>query len=550
MEPSTDVGQTLVNYAFLVERFLLRGCMDLEAELRRLQQENAALQAALVHTQAERDEERAKREAAEQVVLRLQRDLEKLKRQLIGPKSERIVDPNQLPLPVGPAAEPAEPATASEEQKDEEEQPAQTEKKRRRRKGSDRRDVSKMDHLIVEEHVVEVADRRCPCGCGAEAHTVGHEVAWRLDYKPAQLIRIKTVREKVVFPDHVGPGEATLVTAEPPIAFALPKALCGNRLLAQIAVDKYADHLPVYRQEARFKREGIHLPRSTQCTWMMDLSELLQPVWKHISREVLAGDWLRADATGMPVIDKARSRGKAHRGHLWAWGNYETVLFNYTPDKTAPTVAALFPGFEGTVLIDGATDFNLLEASNGVVRAGCWAHARRYFYEAMKEDKTLALKGLGIIRELFMAERVVMAADVDERKALREELSAPVLEGIQRWVREELPRQGSPQRAPRRPAVRPQPVEPPPRLPHHAPDRLPQQRHRARPAPPGEGPRQLAVRRVTAWREGGRHLLLADRHVPATGPSSRRGAERRACRKRPTSPPWQLLQRRGGARRA
>ena len=435
--------------------------MDLQAELQRLQQEKAALQAALAQevaradqvqaardeerekrkqAEAELDEERAKREAAEQAVLRLQRDLEKLKRQLIGPKSERVVDPNQLPLPVGPEEEPTGPDTASEEA-DDEEPTGQTEKKRRRRKGSDRRDVSKMDHLIVEEHIAEVVDRLCPCGCGAEADTVGHEVAWRLDYKPAQLIRIRTVREKVVFPDHVGPDKATLVTAQPPIAFALPKALCGNRLLAQIAIDKYADHLPLFRQEARFKREGIHLPRSTLCTWMMELSELLQPVWKHMSREVLAGDWLRADATGMPVIDKARSRGKAHKGHLWAWGNYETVLFSYTPDKSAPTVAALFPGFEGTVLIDGATDFNLLEASKGVVRAGCWAHARRYFYEALKEDKTLALKGLGIIRELFMAERVVMAAEVDQRQALREELSAPVLEGIQRWVREELPRQ-------------------------------------------------------------------------------------------------------------
>jgi len=96
-----------------------------------------------------------------------------------------------------------------EEQKDEDAPPAQTEKKeRRRRKGSDRRDVSKMDHLEVEEHVVEVADRLCPCGCGAEAHTVGHEVAWRLDYTPAKLIRFKTVREKVVFPDHAGPDNA------------------------------------------------------------------------------------------------------------------------------------------------------------------------------------------------------------------------------------------------------------------------------------------------------------------------------------------------------
>ena len=415
--------------------------MDPDAENRRLREEIAALRAQLEQAaglQAELDEERALRQAAEQAVLRLQRDLEKLKRQLTGPKSERVVDPDQLELPIGPDEETDDTAGAESDASATEEPPKKKERKRRK---TGRRKVSEMHHLRLVEVTSDVEDRLCDCGCGAEAVTVGHEVSWRLERKPAELIRIKVVREKVAFPDHVGPGKGTLLTAEPPIPFALPKALCGNGLVAQIAIDKYADHLPLFRQEARFKRQGIHLPRTTLCTWMMELAELLRPVWKHMSREVLGGDWLRADATGMPVIDKARSRGKAHKGHLWAWGNYETVLFSYTPDKSAPTVAALFPGFEGTVLIDGATDFNLLEAADGVVRAGCWAHARRYFYEALKEDRDLALKGLGIIRELFMAERVVMAAEVEQRQALRDELSAPVLDGIRAWVDETLPRQ-------------------------------------------------------------------------------------------------------------
>lgn len=411
--------------------------MDRDAANQRLREENEALRRALERSRAELEEERAQREAAEQAVLRLQRDLERLKRQLTGPKSERMVDPNQLQLPIGPEEETegAEPS-APEDDADTDE----PKKKRKRRKGS-RRDVAEMHDLRIVERTADVTDRSCPCGCGAQAQTVGHEVNWRLEHKPAELIRIRIVREKVAFPDHTGADKATLVTAEPPVAFALPKALCGNRLLAQVVIDKYADHLPLYRQEARFKRQGVRMSRKTLCGWAMELSRLLRPVWKHMSREVLGGDWLRADATGMPVLDKARSRGKAHKGHLWAWGNYETVLFNYTPDKKAETVAALFPGFEGTVLIDGASDFNLLEQADGVVRAGCWAHARRYFYEALKEDRDLALQGLGIIRELFMAERVVMAAPVDDRQALRDELSAPILQGIRNWVDETLPRQ-------------------------------------------------------------------------------------------------------------
>lgn len=412
--------------------------MDPAQEIRRLRAENAKLQAELA-------EERARREAAEQAFLRLQRDHEKLKRQLIGPKSERIVDPDQLDLPIGPDDEDEPVPTGSKGERGEEDAPKRT---RKRRKGS-RRKVSEMTHLAVVERRSEVTDRLCPCGCGAEAETVGHDVSWRLEYKPAELYRIKLIREKVAFPNHVGPGKSTLLTSAPPLSFALPKALCGNRLLAQVVIDKYADFLPLYRQEARFKRQGIDLARTTLCDWAMELSELLRPVWKHMSREVLGGDWLRADATGMPVIDKTRSRGRAHRGHLWAWGTYETVLFSYTPDKKQQTVAALFPGFKGTVLIDGASDFNLLEKTDGVVRAGCWAHARRYFFEALDEDRTLALKALGIIRELFMAERVVMAAPVEDRVALRSELSAPILDGIRKWVDATLPRQ-TPGTAPHR----------------------------------------------------------------------------------------------------
>jgi hypothetical protein len=143
----------------------------------------------------------------------------------------------------------------------------------------------------------------------------------------------------------------------------------------------------------------------------------------------------------MPVMDPARAKGRVHRGHLWAWGNYETVIFSYTPDKFGSTVASLFADFAGVVLIDGATDFNLLERTEGVTRAGCWAHARRRLYEALSADTTLALRGLAAIRQLFVAERVVMGAPLAERLALRRELCEPVVNGVRNWVSEELPKQ-------------------------------------------------------------------------------------------------------------
>jgi transposase len=298
-----------------------------------------------------------------------------------------------------------------------------------------------MEHLRTIVHEKAVEDRSCPCGCGAEAVTIGQDVSWRLERIPAEIVRHKIVKEKVTFPGHRGPGERTVTTAPDPVPYALAKAICGNGLLAQVVIDKYADHLPLHRQSQRFAREGIDLSRQTLCDWSMELAGLLQPICLRLAGDVRGGAWLRADATGMPVMDESRAKGRAHRGHLWAWGNYDTVVFRYTPDKTAITVADVFAGFEGVVLIDGASDFNLLEKAEGVTRAGCWAHARRRFYEALTYDTKLALTGLAAIRQLFVAERTVMSAPLAERLALRRELCEPVLAGLRRWVDEELPRQ-------------------------------------------------------------------------------------------------------------
>lgn len=413
--------------------------MDRDSEIIRLQGLLAQRDAAIDALQRDNDLLRARVEAAEDAAARLQREVERLRRQIVGPTSERIVDPNQLPLPIPDPPTSDEPTPTRDE-------PASTdegEERQRNKRGRTspgRRNVEAMNHLrtLVFERAVE--DRTCPCGCGAPAKTIGYEVSWRLERIPAEIVRHRLVQEKVAFPEHRGPGRATVVTAPCPVAYALPKALCGNGLLADVVVDKYADHLPLYRQSDRFAREGFDLSRQTECDWAMDLAEALAPIHRRLALEVRGGTWLRADATGMPVMDRSRTKGRVHRGHLWAWGNYETVVFTYTPDKTAKTVAALFEDFAGVLLIDGASDFNLVEKAEGVTRAGCWAHARRKLYEALSYDAGLALRGLAAIRQLFVAERVVMAAPIAERLALRRELCEPVLAGLRRWVDEELPR--------------------------------------------------------------------------------------------------------------
>jgi transposase len=423
--------------------------VDKDKEIEELRALLAERDAQLAAARREADELRARLEAAEEGALRLERELAKLRRELEGPSSERL-DPNRIVPPMPPDAKPETPAgqTSSEgaaEGQEDANDPKKAGKRKlnwKNRTKNQRRDVSEMDELDTVVHANDVTDRLCPCGCGAPAVTIGHDVSWRLERIPARLVRHKIVQEKVAFPGH---GKATgltapIVTAPAPVSYALPKAMCGNQLLVDVAVDKYCDHLPAYRQSERFAREGVELPRSTLCDWMMAFATVLRPIVKWLTDQLRGGTWVRADATGMPVLDATKTLGKAHHGHIWAWGNYDTVIFQYTDNKRAETVAALFKDFKGVILIDGATDFNLLEKAEGVVRAGCWAHARRKFYESLPYDAKRSLRALGAIRQLFVAERVVLAAPLDQRLALREELCKPILAGIRAWVDEELPR--------------------------------------------------------------------------------------------------------------
>ena len=419
--------------------------MNLEAENQRLRELLAEREAHCAEQEERLAEQKrqlaelaARADAAEEVARRLKTELELLRNEIQGPSSERFVDPNQLvlALPEVDAPEPSAP-----EPVDEEETPQGDEKKKKKkRKG--RRKVEDMHHLPTvvhhEEHVPE-----CPCGCGAPGVKVGEDVSWRLERVPAKVVRHRNIRDRFAFPDHdaqVG-VPAAMWTAPAPVDYALPGALCGNELLVGVAIDKYCDHLPLYRQSQRFGREGLELSRSTLCDWMMSLGELLRPIVAVMATEVLVGSWMRVDATGMPVLDRSRTKGKAHQGQLWAWGNYDSVLFSYTPNKRGDTVAALFGDFRGVIVMDGASEFGLVTDHPDVTRAGCWAHARRYLYKALSTDRVVATRGLTAIRQLFLAERVVMAAAIDERVELRKELCQPVLDGLKVWVAEELPKQ-------------------------------------------------------------------------------------------------------------
>lgn len=388
------------------------------AEKQQLRAENAALRAELQELEAVRAElhqEQLKLEAITAVAERQALEIAKLKRQLLGPKSERVTEDHEAQLHIfGRLPEPEKPKQAG------------TKPTRRKRKGTGRRNLA--DSPLPKRRVDGKAPvEGCPCCKGPLKH-IGDAVSYRWEIIPARAEVLQIVQGKYACPSCPGEG---VVASECPESFALPKAMCGNGLLALVLADKYGDHIPLNRQVKRLDRLGIDVNTATLCGWVRAGAEAMRPIAQQIEREVLAGNWLRADATGFPVLDG--TKGRAARHHLWAFGNHEHVAFQSTPDKEGTTVAEVLEGFDGTLIVDGASDFNLVAKAAGVQRAGCWAHARRKFFEASNTDPGTAAVGLAAIRRLFQAERLAKDGSVEDRQRPARALRQPVV-GRKNWL--------------------------------------------------------------------------------------------------------------------
>jgi transposase len=236
------------------------------------------------------------------LIARLQHQLEQLLRQRYGKRGEKV-DPDQLLLfahealaqaePMAPGLPPVEPKAKSG--------PGNH--------GRKPLPVSLPRKRIV--HDVAPEDRACP-ECGGERRPMGEEVREQLEYVPASLIVLEHVR-----PKYACAGCAAHVAIAARLPEPIEKGLPGTGLLAHVITSKLADHLPLYRQEAIFRRHGVELARSTMCDWMAACAGLLEPVVKAMMRRVFSSKVIRTDDTPVTVQDHAGKGSKT--GRLWAY---------------------------------------------------------------------------------------------------------------------------------------------------------------------------------------------------------------------------------------
>jgi transposase len=274
---------------------------------------------------------------------------------------------------------------------------------------------------------------------------IGQETSEQIEFIPATARVLVHVR-----PKYACPGCKTGVQIAPLPPQPIPKSLASPSLLAFIAVSKYADALPLYRQEGILERIGIDLSRATLAHWMVCGGELVQPLINLMRERLLDHDFVQCDESRFQVL---KEPGKAAQSQSYVWvqrgtpDDHPLVLYEYDPSRSAEVPKRLFEGFQGILQTDGYEGYGALGREPGIVHVGCWAHARRRFVEALKGKKknrkkgakrtakqSQAETGLRFIQKLYEIERSVKDATPEQRLSARQEQSLPVVASLRRWL--------------------------------------------------------------------------------------------------------------------
>ena len=264
---------------------------------------------------------------------------------------------------------------------------------------------------------------------------IGKEITEQLEYDPGKFFVKQFIRTKYAKAD----GQGVIIADLPsrPIERGIP----GPGLLSSIVIEKYADHLPLYRQIERFKRAGITIAPSTMSDWIAGASDLLVPLYGTLKKKVLGSDYLQADETPIKVLDKDK-KGKTHRGYYWVYRDpvYGLVLFDYREGRGREGPSEILNGFEGYLQSDGYGVYDSFDTGK-IKLLHCMAHARRGFEQALDNDRQRAEYVLKEIQKLYAVEKQAREDQrtAEQRKELRLEQSVPVLEELHTWLKETLP---------------------------------------------------------------------------------------------------------------
>ena len=271
------------------------------------------------------------------------------------------------------------------------------------------------------------------CSAGHPLKRIGQEVSEQLDCVPAQFFVHRHIRGK-----YACACCNTVQSAALP-AQIIDKGIPAPGLLAQVIVAKYDDHLPLYRQEEIYRRSGAFIARSSMASWVGQCGVQLEPLAQALREHLTAQAVLHADETPIKLLSPGS--GKTDTAYAWVMrsSDLETtergVVYEFCNSRQGQHAATLLAGFQGNLVCDDYSGYKGLFKQELIQEAGCWAHARRKFFEAHKLNQSeMAKEALHRIQQLYEVERQGAALLQQERHQLRQDSSAPLLKEFKAWL--------------------------------------------------------------------------------------------------------------------
>jgi transposase len=428
----------------------------MDADPAALPDDIATLRAALLVAQARADAAeaeaalaRARQSDAEALVAHQQLQIEKLRREIYGPRSERtqlLLDQMELQL------EELE-ASATEDEIQAEKAAAKTttvasfSRKRPARKP--------FPGHLPRERVVVPGPSACTCCGGARLSKLGEDVTETLEVIPRRWKVIQHVREKFTCRD------CETISQAPAPFHVIPRGWAGPNLLAMIAFEKFGQHQPLNRQADRYAREGVPISLSTLADQVGAICAVVDPIYRLIEAHVFAAERLHGDDTTVPVL----ARGKTDIGRSWVYVRDDgpfggpappAAVFYYSRDRGGAHPQGHLAAYAGVLQADAFGGYAKLyepgRKPGRIIEAACWAHARRKFFvladlaqsaqrkaqgKAPAFVSPLALAAVRKIDALFDLEREINGKSAADRLAARRELSVPLVTDLETWMQQE-----------------------------------------------------------------------------------------------------------------
>ncbi|MBI4515947.1 MAG: IS66 family transposase [Deltaproteobacteria bacterium] len=362
----------------------------------------------------------------------LRQRVQLLTHRLFGRRSEKgvpVVEQGVLPF------EPAVAGAVQAETTDESAREETSERAPRRRRHPSRRRLPADLPRERIEVVPPASERHCPT-CDSAKVRIGADTTEELDYVPASFVIREYVRPKYACVSCQQGVVQAVLPARP-----IEKGRPGPGLLAHVVTSKYADHLPLYRLEQIFARHGVEMTRRTLSEWNGAVADLLEPIVRAMHREqVCQSPWIQCDDTTLDVQDPSRAP-EIRTGHLWVYrAEAGDVVYDFTWLRNRDGPLRMLADYRGYLQADAAPAYDDVFAQHPeIIEVGCWAHARRYFKEAMPTAALACAQVLALIGQLYGIERTASDRHLDAsaRRRLRQEQARPVLERLRAYLQEQ-----------------------------------------------------------------------------------------------------------------